>query len=232
MPDAIHAYRLGGIASLLGVVVLFVATLLHPMDMPPWDAPAAFAEYAADGHWVCSHLGQLLGVLLGVTGLLTLAWRLREGRAGAWALIGAGLAIASLALAFALQAVDGVALKLMVDRWQVADAATRPLVFEAAYGVRQIEVGLASLMGIAFALTVLVYGVALWLSARTPTWLGLFGLLAGAALLVASLVQAHTGFSELAMNLSMPASLLLMIWQVAAGVHLLRAREDGVGRVA
>lgn len=223
MPDAIHCYRVGGIASLLGVAVLLVATLLHPMDMPPWDAPAAFAEYAADGHWVCSHLGQLFGVLLGVVGLLALAWRVREGRAGVWALFGVALAIASLALAFALQAVDGVTLKLMVDRWQAADAASRPLVFEAAYGVRQIEVGLASLMGLAFALTILVYGIALWLSERTPTWLGMFGLLAGAGLLVASLVQAHTGFSELAMNLSMPASLLLMLWQIAAGVYLLRA---------
>ncbi|MBM7062603.1 hypothetical protein JQX08_17960 [Pseudomonas sp. UL073] len=222
MPDHAHFSRLGGIASLLGVLVLFVATLLHPMDTPPWDAPAAFAEYAADGHWVCSHLGQLLGVLLGVIGLAALSWRLREGRAGVWALLGVLLATVSLALAFALQAVDGVALKLMVSHWQAADEASRAAVFAATYGVRQVEAGLASLMGIGFGITGLLYGVALCLSARAPTWLGLGALLAGAAVLGSSLVQAHTGFSELAMNVSMPSSLLLMLWQIAAGIYLLR----------
>ncbi|UVE17889.1 hypothetical protein NVV93_00365 [Pseudomonas sp. LS44] len=228
MPDLPYFSRIGGIASLLGVLLLFVATLLHPMQTPPWDAPAAFAEYAADRHWVGSHLGQLLGVLLGVIGLAALTARLCDGRAGVWALLGLLLATVSLALAFALQAVDGVALKLMVSRWHDASEASQALVFEAAYGVRQIEAGLASLMGIGFGITILFYGVALCLSARAPTWLGLSGLLAGAAVLASSLVQAHTGFSALAMNSSMPSSLLLMLWQIAVGVYLLRAGQEKV----
>jgi len=224
VPDDRYFSRLGGRASLFGVFVLFGATLLHPMSEPAWDAPAAFAEYAADGHWVASHLGQLLGVVLGMIGLAALSWRLRDGRAGAWALLGALFAAASLALAGALQAVDGVALKFMVDRWITVEPTLRQAAFEAAYGVRQIEVGLASLFQLFIGLTVLLYGLALWLSQKAPTWLGLFALLAGVAMLITSLVQAHTGFSDLTMNISMPSSLLLMLWQLAAGIWLLRSQ--------
>ena len=43
----------------------------------------------------------------------------------------------------------------------MSSSPQRALVFEAAVGVRHIEVGLASLMSIIFGLTMFVYGVAL-----------------------------------------------------------------------
>ena len=205
MPSEEHLSKVGGIGAIVGVVVLFVATMLHPQNAHPGDAPAAFAEYAMHRHWVATHLAQLLGVVLVAAGLVALSWKLRTGRAGAWALLAGLSAVASVSLAAALQAVDGVALKLMVDRWAAIENG-RTVVFEAAFAVRQIEVGLASLMGAFFGLTVILYGVAV----------------AGAAALSASIVQAHAGFSKIAMNTSMPSTLLVLIWSVCVGVFLLR----------
>ncbi|WJN59520.1 hypothetical protein [Pseudomonas sp. SO81] len=225
MPDTRYSSRLGAVAALLGAVLLMLGTILHPMQAPPWDAAAAFAEYAADHHWLSSHLIQLLGVLLGVLALLALAWRLRDGKAGVWALSGAACAVASLALAFALQAVDGVALKLMVDQWARAEEPLRSQLFAATFGVRQIEAGLAALFGLSFATSLLFYAPALWLSRPAPRGLALGVLLAGGANLLSALLQGHDGFSERAMNWSMPASLLALLWFLWLALWLWRQPE-------
>jgi hypothetical protein len=196
--------------------------MLHPLDAHPGNAPAAFAEYALDRFWVATHLGQLLGVVLIAGGLVALSWKLRAGRAGVWALLACLATVASVSLAGALQAVDGIALKFMVDRWSASAEGARTAAFEAAFAVRQIEIGLATLMGAFFGLTVLLYGIALVLSPIAPSWLGAFGALAGVATVISSVVQAHTGFSEIAMVTSMPSTLLALLWSICVGILLLR----------
>jgi hypothetical protein len=76
--------------------------------------------------------------------------------------------VASISLAAALQAVDGVALKALVDRWVAATGEARVLAFEAAFAVRQVEIGLAAYLSFSLGLTVGVLGVALFLSTRYP----------------------------------------------------------------
>lgn len=217
-----HISRIGGVAAILGVIVLVVATMMHPMDAHPGNAAAAFAEYFLNRYWVATHLGQLLGVLLIATGLVSLSWTLRAGRAGAWALFAGAMTVATLSLAAALQAVDGIALKFMVDRWSAAAPEARAVAFEAAFGVRQIEIGLASLMGAFFGITVILYGVAIWLSAIAPRWLAVFAVPGGAFTLTSSIVQAQTGFSDIAMTLGMPSTLFLLLWCICVGTYLLR----------
>jgi len=89
-----------------------------------------------------------------VGALLFLAQQFEGAAAGAWARIAAGRAIAGLAVASALQAVDGVALKVMVDAWAAAPAGQKEGAFHAAFAVRQIEIGLASMLSLLFGLTV------------------------------------------------------------------------------
>jgi hypothetical protein len=215
--------KVGGMAAILGVAVLLIATSLHPSEVPPADAPRAFAEYAADRFWVATHLGQLLGVVLIIGGLVSLSWKLRSGRAGVWAVLGAVAAIASLALAGALQAVDGVALKIMVDRWAQAAPELKAPIFETAFAVRQIEVGLAGVAILFFGLTGVLYAGALW-SIR-QNWLGWLGMAGGAATIISGIVYAHTGFSDLAMTVGMPSFALLLLWIALVGVFLLRHRS-------
>jgi hypothetical protein len=217
--------RLGSVAAIIGAPLLFLATLLHPMHADPNDAHAAFAEYAADRLWVATHLGQFLGVAVLAVALVGLAAVLEAGAPAAWARIGVMGTAASVAVAASLQAVDGVALKFAVDRWASTSGTAKELAFEAAFAVRQIETGTASLLSVVFGLTVAVFAVAMLSGRRFPKWLGWIGLLGGIANVIAGVAQAYTGFSELSMVISMPASAALLLWAVVLGVFMWRLAD-------
>src|SRR5919199_7022383 len=214
--------RLGSVAALVGAALLFGSTLLHPLGSDPSDA-AAFAEYATDSLWLWSHVGQFVGIAGLVVALVALASTFGPGRAAAWSRIGLAGAAATLAVAAVLQAGDGVALKLMVDRWAASTGAARVLAFEGAFAVRQVEIGLASLLSLVSGLTLTAFGVAIALSTRYPAWLGGIGLLGGLGTVAAGVAQASTGFSGVAMMLSMLASTVLLLWAILTGVLLWRS---------
>jgi hypothetical protein len=201
-----------------GVLLLFAGTWLHPMHADPNLPAAAFAEYAADRLWIASHLLQLLGAA-GILGALMLLGRvLADGRGQSVAALASAGAIASLAIAAALQAVDGVALKAMVNAWAAADGPEKSSLFHATFAVRQVEAGLAAMASLLFGVTVSLFGIALLLDRRFPTWLGIVGLIGGGGTAIAGIAIAYTGFSELAMIINMPASILLLLWMIALGV--------------
>ena len=107
--------------------------------------------------------------------------------------LGTAGAIGSVAVASVLQAVDGVALKVMVDHWAKATGNEKAILFQAAFAVRQVEIGLASFASILFGMTVAVYGVAVMIYRRYPMWLGGLGVVGGIAVFGAGVLMAHTG---------------------------------------
>jgi hypothetical protein len=196
------------------------------MSADPGDPVAAFTEYAADKLWVASHLGQFLGVGLIFAGLYALTRSLR-GDAAEWlANLGLLFALAALALAAVLQAIDGVALKVMVDRWAAAAAAQKQSAFDAAFAVRQIEIGAASFTAMLFGTAGLLFGISLAASARYPTWLGWLAIIGGAGTAIGGVVTAFTGFSSPAMNVAMPFNLLMIVWIALTGALMWR-RTNG-----
>ena len=217
MSTAQHLARLGAAAAFVGAVLLLVSTALHPLGSDPGDPPAAFAEYAADARYVWTHLGQFAGFLGLGAGLVAFAATLEPGRAAAWARIGATGAVASMAVAAALQAVDGVALKATVDRWAAASGDARSLAYEAALALRQIEIGLAAFVSVLSGLTLIAFGQAILRSTRYPAWLGAVGVLDGLGMAAAGAAQASMGFSGLAMTLSMLSSSVLILWLALVG---------------
>lgn len=222
--------RIGAAAAIGGTLVLALGTALHPMDADPADLQAAFTEYARDPYWVASHLAQFAGVALIGVGLLAVTQRLAAGAGAAWAWIGALGTVASVTLAAVLQAVDGVALKVMVTRWLAAGGAARGPLFEATVAVRQVEVGLASLLSVVFGLTLLVYAAAIRASRAGPRGLGVLGLTAGAGTLAAGIVAAYDGFSDLNMILTAATGALSALWTLILGVWLWRTAPRPAGR--
>jgi hypothetical protein len=202
--------------------LLFVATSLHPLRADPNNAPVAFAEYAADLIWVASHLAQFVGVVLLGVALVGLAATVESGRPSAWAQLGRAGTAASVAVTAVLQAVDGVALRSMIARWAVSSGEAHARAFEAAFAVRQIEIGLASLTSLIFGLTIVAFGIAVIRSLRYPAWLGWLGVFGGAATCVGGVVQAYSGFSGLAMGVGMSASITLLVWALLTGVFMWR----------
>ena len=214
--------RIGAAAAIIGPVVLLVATMLHPMSADPNDPVAAFSEYAADRLWIASHFAQFVGVCLIFIGLCALS-RSLEGERTRWpsdlALLTAATTLAAAAI---LQAVDGVALKAMVDRWAAAPDTQKPVAFAAALAVRHVEIGVAGFSAVLFGMTGVLFGVALVASQKYPVGLGWLAIVGGAGTTAGGVLTVFTGFSPAEMNVAMPSNLVLLGWLVATGVIMWR----------
>ncbi len=214
--------RIGAISALLGAILLLVGTFLHPIHADPNIPAEAFAEYAANEIWLLSHLTQFFGVFALGLGFAAFSNTFEGGYASAWARLGLLGTISLVALSAALQAVDGVALKFMVDHWAATVGKAQNIAFESAFAVRQIEIGLASLFSITSGLTGLLFGLALLSSKRYPKWLGWISFINGAGMVVSGIIQGSTGFSGTAMDWSMTTSIVLLVWVCIVSILMWR----------
>ena len=117
----------------------------------------------------------------------------------------------------------------MAHRWADARGEGRALAYEAAFAVRQIEVGLTSLFSLLFGSTLIVFGLAMLLSTRYPAWLGGIGLLAGLGTVAVGLEQASNGFSDLALTIFMAVGPVDLICAVATGIRMRRLAPQLAG---
>ena len=164
--------KIGAVCAIAGATLLLAGTWLHPMPPDANNAVQAFAAYAEDRFWVTSHLAQLIGIALALAALVILARQLEIGGAAVRVRPASAGAIASLALAAVLQAVDGLALRAMVEHWVAAAAAQKESAFQSAFAVRQVEIGLASVLSLVLGATATLFGVALLDGLKYPRWIG------------------------------------------------------------
>ena len=188
--------RIGAVLFLLGLVVLVISTELHPAHENPMDNPAVFREYAQSDLWIAVHLGQFLGFLLVVGGLVALHFSLatRADAAAAVARFGLAAAVTTGASFTILQAVDGIALKRAVDAWASAPPDQEVAAFAAAEAIRWIEIGVNSLAFSLVGLTLVIYGIALALSTVYPRWVGWVAAAAGVAHVIRGVGVSYEGF--------------------------------------
>jgi hypothetical protein len=118
----------------------------------------------------------------------------------------------------ALQAVDGIALKAVVDAWSMAEAGAKQSLFDAAFAVRRIEIGFAAMTGGLLGTTILLGSAAMYFDGRFTRWLPAIGIVGGLGVLLGGVAIASTGFSPIARGINMPSSLLLLIWIVLLAV--------------
>jgi hypothetical protein len=206
---AVPGARLGAVLAVLGAGLLAAGTWLHPMHADAGVPAAAFAEYAAAGHvpWVAGHLLQFGGIAGMVLAVVLLSRTITGARESAWARVTTVAGAAGLATAATLQAVDGVALKAMVDLWSGA-TEDRAALFSAALAVRQIEIGLDGLLALLLAVVFLGFGLAL-LSAPTGTRsLAVLALATAGAAAVNGVALCLGGFSDVAMLATTASGLL------------------------
>src|SRR5215204_5837927 len=167
--------RLGAVALPLGVILLVVATAIHPSREEPMDNPAIFTEYAQSNSWVAVHLAQWFAILLIIGGLVALYYSITtkpEAHAAAVARFGFAAALLTGASLTMLQAVDGVALKWAVDNWVRVPADQVAAAFSADQALRWAEYSLQSYSNILLGLTLILYGLAIALGSVYPRWLG------------------------------------------------------------
>ncbi len=101
-----------------------VATLFHPAGEED-NHQVIFTAYANSDSWVAIHLGQFVGVLVALGGLLVLTRVTRAaGRSTLLSQFAAGVTVATAATWAVLQGLDGVGLKQAVDAWYSASGVS------------------------------------------------------------------------------------------------------------
>ena len=221
--------RIGAVAFPLGVILLVVATAIHPSREHPMDNPAVFMEYAQSESWIAVHLAQWVAALLIIAGLLAVYYTLRtKAELGAEVARFGFVAVVLTADAFTmLQAVDGVALKWAVDTWASAPVEQKADAFAAAEALRWTEYALQSFSNILLGLTLILYGLAITLGSVYPRWLGGIAAGSGVAWIVHGLMVPYIGLFD-----SIPrgvALLLMCVW--AFIMAFLMWRNSSRGRV-
>jgi hypothetical protein len=167
--------------------------------------------------WVAAHLLQLGGVA-GVVLVIVLLARAVDGtRGSAWARMTAVFGAAGLATAAVLQAVDGVALKAVVDLWSDA-GEDRSSLFAAALAVRQIEIGLDAVFALLLATAFLALGIGLLTMPAGSRAMGALAVVTAGAAGVNGIALALSGFSAATMLATTVSGALALVWMLLAAV--------------
>jgi hypothetical protein len=212
--------RLAGGMLVVGELSLTIVTLLHPGHHAANDHPAIFAEYAASGNWTAVHLGQFVATAVLLAGLLALVAALNlQARGPYWlARFAAGSAAVALALTAVNQAVDGVALKQVVDAWAQAPAAQQASTFANAEVVRWLEWGTRSYQRSMIGLTFLLVGTGIAWTGRLPRPAGYLAVLISLIYLLQGWLLGMEGYAS-ALSVPTPLGLALEIgWAIWVAV--------------
>lgn len=214
---------LAGGLLLGGMLVNAISTMFHPSGNED-DHAAIFAEYADSGGWEAIHLGQLLGILIALAGLLVIYRGLR-GRAQVPVLaqLAAAATVVTAVTMALLQAVDGVALKQAADAWVASSGAQEPIRFADAETVRWLEWGVQSYFRVMLGVSLALIGATLILTRMLPPWLGWVAVGAG-VLSVANGIDVgyqglESGFQDLAIAASQIAILVFAVGVLVVGLR-------------
>ena len=190
--------RLSAILLIAGVLLSFLAGSSHPDHAAANDHVAAFTEYAHDGDWTAVHLGQFVGMALLIAGLLVMAFAidLTSDGTGWVGRLGVISAVVALGLYAVLQAVDGVALKQVVDAWIAAPEAEKAARFASAEAVRWLEWAVRSYQSFVLGLTFVLFAASIVRTARLPKMLACLMGISGLAYLAQGWILGIEGFSE------------------------------------
>lgn len=216
-------FMLGGVAAVAGSLLGMVGNLIHPPA--PLDDPEGVARVIAESDaWTLIHLVIVVGIVLMLGGLVALARSIREGVAGALARLGLAAGIVGIAIGVVLVILDGVAAKVLADRWAVAPPEEAATALRIVLANETINFALASSFNIVFAgATFILFGLAVALSGVYRSWLGWVVVAAGIVSVGAGLIQAFTGEPTLAsFVLTIIGPTVITLWLLVIGVLLVR----------
>lgn len=215
-----------------GLLVNIVSTLVHPAGQED-NHEVIFAKYADSGSWVAVHLGQFVGVLLALGGLLVLYRALRTANPSRplVARLAAAATIATAAVWAVLQGLDGVGLKQAVDAWGSASGAERVVRFANAETVRWLEWGFQSYFRVLLGISFLLFGAAILAGRRVTGWLGWAAVLVGLCSVVIGVDVGYNGLaSGLQDALGLASLALVLIFAVGLLATGIRQRDQHQAR--
>jgi hypothetical protein len=191
-------FRWSAALMFIGIAINFVLNFVHPGG--PGTDQTVFTLYANSSSWTAIHLGQFVGTAFFTAGLLVLflVLNLTDRISRVVGILGAVSAAVALALEGVVYAVDGVALKQVVDAWVSAPAAEKTARFASAEAIRWLETGTRSYQNFMSGLALVLFAAAIVLTARIPRPIGYFLGLIGLAIIVQGWLQGTQGLQAAA----------------------------------
>jgi hypothetical protein len=217
--------RIGSIAFLAGAIIAILSTAFHPSTEDPSNHRLVFAEYASSDSWIAIHIGQFAGVIMvfagGFVTLYLFLVQSESSMASVLAWIGLVLAIMTASAFAVLQAVDGIANKMVDDSWFAAPPEEKAITFRVAEGIRFIEYGTNSIFRILQGTVAVIFGVAIVKSKLLNRWIGGAGVVIGAVTIYAGIEVAYLGFGGLATMIGI-SMIIYFIWVGILGGIMLK----------
>jgi hypothetical protein len=216
-------FRTGGVAAVVGALLGMVGNLVHPVT-PIDDREGVARVIAESGNWVPVHLAIVFGIVLMLGGLVGIHRSIREGVAGVLSRFGLIAAVTGATIGLVLVILDGVAARQLAREWAASPPGERDIALGLVHANETINLALASLFNFVFAaVTFLLFGLAVVLSDRYPTWLGWVAILAGVLSSIAGTVQAYVGEPTGASRiLTIIGPTVITLWLLLMGILLYR----------
>ena len=104
--------RIGAVSIVIGVIISSVSAAFHGGHQPH-DLVVTLPQYATNSKWIVVHLGQFLGQLLVVGGLVGLNRSITLGSGAALAKLGLVVAVVAISVYAVNQTVDGITIKFV-----------------------------------------------------------------------------------------------------------------------
>jgi uncharacterized protein DUF4386 len=220
--------RMGAIAFFAGIIIVIASSILHSPGPQPdlMDNPAIFTVYAEHDLWIAAHIGQLAGILLiyagGYVALHTFFSRSESGVASALATLGLAAAIMTAATFGILQAVDGIALKMAVDKWHAAPAGSeeKAIYFGVAEGIRWTEGGVQSIYRILQGAVAMIFGTAILKSGVFHKGIGILGIISGTFAITTGVIVAYVLFSSVRDPVADTETVITFVWLIVLGIFM------------
>jgi hypothetical protein len=226
-----NGVKLAGGLLVGGLLINVIVTMFHPSGDED-NHEKIFTEYAESDAWEIIHLGQTLGLLLAIAGILVLC-RLLSLR-GAWSVLAtliAASAVITGAVFVILQGLDGVGLKEASDTWLAAGGPERAERLHDAETIRWLEWGFQSYFRAILGITLILLGAGIAFFRLLPNWLGWLAIVAGALSIALGIDVGYQGLASGVQDVLAPlfqfALLIFAIGVIVAGSRRRDASDTG-----
>jgi hypothetical protein len=123
-----------------------------------------------------------------------------------------------------LQAVDGIALKMAVDKWHAAPEGSeeKAIYFGVAEGIRWTEGGIQSMYRILQGAVAIIFGTAIVKSRLFFRWIGVLGIISGALAITTGVIVAYVLFSHVRDPVADTETAITFAWLIVLGIFMWR----------
>ena len=207
--------RTGAGLGLAGALLAVVVNLLHPRTTGTADT-ARFELIADSSLWKIDHYLVAVVVLMTLAGFVALGRYVEDTPGQPWARLAVAGGIAATAIGLLVAAIDGYALKAVIDRWADAGSPSEGPLLEAVHAVEAISTGVFNTFnGTVVGIIPVLGGLAVLRSGRFVGWIGALAILGGVIGLVVDLVGTLDELTPFLANVVFTAgALMVTVWAI------------------